>query len=113
MCVIHEGRELASSVEVADSIPTRARGLMFKRSIPDDYALVFMFDRAATRSVHMVFVRFPIDVLWVVDDVVERAAQLSPWVGFARARADTIIELPAGACSAVAPGDTVQVDPEC
>ena len=102
--------ELASTVETADSIFSQGRGLMFRRSIPDEYALAFRFDRAKTRDVHMLFVCFPIDVVWVVDGTVERVEGLSPWRGFARASADLIVELPAGAAADVSPGDRVYLD---
>ncbi len=101
---------LATQVDVADSIPSRMRGLMGSRSIPDSYALAFQFGRAKTRDVHMLFVFFPIDVLWVVDGVVERVERLRPWLGFARAEADLIVELPAGTADDVEPGDRVRLE---
>ncbi len=101
---------LATQVDVADSIPSRMRGLMGKRSIPDSYALAFRFGTARTRDVHMLFVVFPIDVLWVVDGVVERVERLRPWLGFARAKADLIVELPAGTADDVEPGDRVRLE---
>lgn len=101
---------LATRVEVADSILSRGRGLMFRRSIPDDYALVFEFDGAARRSVHMVFVSFPIDVLWLENESVVAVETLSPWTGLAAHRADTLVELPAGAAENVSEGDTVTVE---
>lgn len=110
MRIVHEDEVLATNVEVADSFVSRARGLMFRGSIPEDFALVFPFPRAAPRSVHMVFVSFPIDVAWVAGETVERVARLSPWTGLARARADTIIEFPAGATDGVESGDTIRVE---
>jgi uncharacterized membrane protein (UPF0127 family) len=60
--------------------------------------------------VHMLFVRFPIDVMWVVDGTIERVSTLSPWTGLGYAQADTILELPAGAADDVEAGDTVRVE---
>jgi hypothetical protein len=85
------------------------RGLMFRRSIPDDYALVFRFDSVATRDVHMLFVPFPIDVVWVVDGRVRDIRQLSPWTGMAKAEADMLIELPADTAERVSVGDEIQL----
>jgi uncharacterized membrane protein (UPF0127 family) len=102
---------LASDVDVAASTLAQARGLMFRRSIPADYALAFEFDDAATRNVHMLFVPFPIDAIWVTDDTVTAAKRLRPWLGLGRARADTLLELPAGAATDVTPGDTVRLEP--
>lgn len=101
---------LASDVDTADSLLAQIRGLMLRRSLPEDAALVFRFDGAATRDVHTLFVFFPIDVLWLVDGRVTRTERLRPWRGFARATADTIVELPAGAASDVSEGDRVVLE---
>lgn len=108
--VSHNGDVLATDVDVADSTLSRARGLMFRRSIPEDYALVFAFDDVSRRDVHMLFVPFPIDALWLVEDEVRQTKRLRPWIGFGSADADTLIELPAGATAAIDVGDTVSVD---
>jgi uncharacterized membrane protein (UPF0127 family) len=116
MRVVHEqtGRVLATDVEVADSLFSRARGLMFRASIPDDYALVLEMGDGlfgpSTQTIHMLFVRFPIDVVWLVDDKVTRVGQLVPWRGFAGAQANRVLELPAGGARGVEAGDTVRVD---
>jgi len=71
MRVVHEtadgDRTLASDAETADGIVSQGLGLMFRRSIPEDYALVFPFSAASKRGLHMVFVPFDIDALWLVD----------------------------------------------
>lgn len=115
MRLIHDAadgtdRALATEVETADSFLAQARGLMFRRSVPDDYALVFPFSGIGSRDIHMVFVPFPLDVVWLVDDTVRRVERLRPWTGFARARADTVVELPAGAADDVETGDTVRLE---
>lgn len=101
---------LASEVETADSLVSQGIGLMFRRSIPDDFALVFRFDRQKQRSLHMVFVPFAIDALWLADGVVQQVRTLPPWTGHGRAVADTVVELPVGAADAVEPGDSVVVE---
>ncbi|MFC6752777.1 DUF192 domain-containing protein [Halorubrum tibetense] len=102
-----EEDRLAADVDVARSTLEQARGLMFRRSIPDDYALVFPFDDADTRWLHMLFVPFAIDAVWLVDEEVTATKRLAPFVGLGRGRADTIVELPAGAAEGVAVGDEV------
>ncbi|MFB6114637.1 MAG: DUF192 domain-containing protein [Halodesulfurarchaeum sp.] len=102
---------LASRVETADSFFEKMRGLMFRRSVPEDFALVFRFDEVEERDVHMLFVPFPIDVLWIVDGVVREVDRLSPWTGTAREEADTLVELPAGRADAVEIGDSVRLVP--
>ncbi|WP_276300213.1 DUF192 domain-containing protein [Halorussus lipolyticus] len=100
---------LATEIETAESFLSKARGLMFRRSIPDDYALVFEFDDVGMQDVHMVFVPFPLDVLWLRDDEVQHKERLSPWTGMAKAKADRLVELPAGSADAVTVGDTVRL----
>ncbi|GAB3026988.1 DUF192 domain-containing protein [Natronobiforma cellulositropha] len=96
---------LATDLEFADSLVSQTRGLMFRRRIPEEYALVFRFETAKTRDIHMLFVFAPLDVCWLVDGVVERVERMRPFVSYARARADTIVELPAGAADGVTAGD--------
>jgi len=115
MRVVHEPdggdpRPLATDVEVADSFLSRGRGLMFRRSIPEDYALVFEFARVGRRSVHMLFVPFPIDVLWLETETAVAVERLPPWTGLAAHRADRLIELPASAADDVEEGDVVRVE---
>ncbi len=104
-----ESQLLASDVDVARSTLEQARGLMFRRSVPDDHALVFPFDGAESRWLHMLFVPFAIDALWLVDGEVTAKRRLAPFVGLGRGRADTIVELPAGAADAVAVGDEIRL----
>ncbi|MGM0448277.1 MAG: DUF192 domain-containing protein [Methanobacteriota archaeon] len=101
---------LASDVDVARSTLEQARGLMFRRSIPDDYALAFPFDEPEIQWLHMLFVPFAIDVVWVVDGEVTAKKRLAPFVGLGRGRADTVVELPAGAAASVAVGDELRIN---
>jgi len=123
MRVVHDpdgqARTLASNVEAADTTLEQTKGLMFRSSIPDDYAMVFQFEdppffvpAALThwRSIHMLFVRFPLDVIWLLDGEVRQVKTLRPWTGLGMDRADTILELPAGAADGVEPGDAVVVE---
>ena len=108
---------LATEVEIADSALSQARGLMFRSSVPDEYALVMevgsgslIFGGPSRQLVHMLFVRFPIDVVWLVGEEVTRVERMHPWRSIGLAKADRIIELPAGAADGVAAGDTVAVE---
>lgn len=107
-----DARVLATQVDLADSIVSQTLGLMFRRSIPDDYALAFQFGSAKPRDLHMLFVFFPIDAVWIADGVVQRVETLRPWRSFARAEADLIVELPAGTAAAVEPGDLLGLEDE-
>ncbi|WP_336136203.1 DUF192 domain-containing protein [Natronomonas amylolytica] len=114
MRVVHEvdgeKRTLASDVELADGLLSQGLGLMFRRSIPDDYALVFPFSKPRQRGLHMVCVPFDIDTVWLVDDEVQQVKRLSAWTGHGRARADTVIEMPADAAAGVETGDRVRIE---
>lgn len=100
-------RPLATTVETADTYLSRARGLMFRRSVAEDYALAFRFSGVRRRDVHMLFVPFDLDAVWVAEGEVQRTARLSAWTGYGHAPADLLIELPAGAADDVDPGDRV------
>lgn len=89
---------------MADSLLSRARGLMFRRSFRGD-CLAFPFGRRVTRSLHMLFVPFDIDAVWVDGEEVTAVERLSAWTGTARARGDAVYELPAGAADGIEPGD--------
>ncbi|WP_431358792.1 DUF192 domain-containing protein [Halovenus amylolytica] len=113
-----EPRTLATEVEVADSGLAQMRGLMFRSELPENFALVMEvgssgglpFTSGPPRQfVHMLFVRHSLDVLWLDDDEVLKAKRMHPWRSAGMARADRIVELPAGAAEGVAPGDTVRV----
>jgi uncharacterized membrane protein (UPF0127 family) len=84
--------------------------------VPDGFALVMdvggglLSGRPSRQFVHMLFMRVPIDVLWLVDDEVVETARLSPWTDFGLAKATRIVELPAGGAEGVAVGDAVRVD---
>jgi len=110
--VVHEEGDavLATHVEVVDSLFETFRGLRLRRSLPADGALVFRFGSIRQRDVDMLLVTFPIDVLWLVDGRVERVDTLRAWFDLALARADTLVELPAGTAAGVSPGDAVRIE---
>ena len=74
------GTVLASRVLICKTFWLKFRGLMFRRSLDPDEACVFVHSRASITetTIHMLFVFFPIAVLWldsqkrVVDAVVAR-----------------------------------------
>ena len=76
------GEVLARRVVRCDTFFSRGRGLTFRRSLAEDEVYLFVLDResVANASIHMLFVFFPISVIWldgqnrVVDTVLAR-----PW----------------------------------
>jgi len=110
---------LATEVETAETVGEQAKGLMGRSSLPDEYALVFRFEEPPGwvpaplthwRSIHMLFVRVPLDVLWIMGGTVRKVKTVPPWIGLGLGRADTVVELPAGAAEDVAVGDIVRVE---
>lgn len=69
----------------------QARGVIGRYPGPEE-RYVFEFDGVARRSVHMVGVRRPLRVTWLVDGDVVKEATLRPWIGHGAARADRVVE---------------------
>lgn len=90
-----DGRIVAASVAVADTIRARFMGLMFRRSLADGHGLALR----PCSSIHMFFMRFPLDVVFVDGEgrVVRVLDSIRPWRATMLVRgAKAAIELPAG-----------------
>jgi uncharacterized membrane protein (UPF0127 family) len=108
---------IADEVEVAGSLVRKFLGLMGRPSLPAGRAL-WLPD---SNGIHMMFMRFPIDALFLgrpngegSRPVVSLHRGLRPWIGlvpFVR-RGRGVLELPAGTvdASATAVGDWVRID---
>lgn len=82
MLLKSNGKIIASDVEFAQSFLSQTLGLMFRKNIQNDYALVFEMRKPKRVSLHMLFVGFPIDVLFLDESkTITKTAQLSPWTG--------------------------------
>ncbi|PJF34588.1 MAG: hypothetical protein CUN49_14905 [Candidatus Thermofonsia Clade 1 bacterium] len=76
------GEVLLARARWCSSYWCRLRGLMFRRSLPEDEGLIFVYGResALETSIHMLFMAFPIAAIWldaqgrVVDKVLAK-----PW----------------------------------
>jgi uncharacterized membrane protein (UPF0127 family) len=107
---------LASDLHTAASFEARFRGLMGRSAIPAGFGLWF----PGESSIHMMFMRFPIDAVFLgaedaggLRPVISVSAALRPWTGLAAVRgAKGVIELPAGAAAAsgTVAGDLVRVE---
>ena len=76
---------------VLDSFLSQLRGVIGRYPEPGQ-EYVFEFDEVRNRDVHMVGVRQPLQVEWYVDDDLVREEVLRPWLGYASAEADRVIE---------------------
>ena len=61
------GEVIAAHVELCDTFWRRGRGLMFRRALGADEALLFVHqgESVSATSIHMFFVFFPIGVIWL------------------------------------------------
>jgi uncharacterized protein len=104
-------------VTMGESLWQRFRGLMGRSALDPDEGLYLR-----TTSIHMLFMRFPIDALFVsrpgpdgVRDVVAARHGVAPWRGLVLPvrGAEGVLELPAGTLRRhdVAVGDRVVLEP--
>jgi uncharacterized membrane protein (UPF0127 family) len=86
---------IADNISIADKFWPRLRGLMGKKDLKNDEGLLL----AHCNAVHMMFMRFPIDVLFLDRDfvVIKILHNLKPWRTSPIVRgAFQVIELDAG-----------------
>lgn len=55
-------------VEIAATDADRARGLMFRRELPQDHGMVFVFDRSAVQSFWMHNTLISLDMIFIGED---------------------------------------------
>jgi uncharacterized protein len=104
---------IGTQVRVARSMVARGKGLMFAPGLDDDAGL--LIDPCG--SIHMFFMRFPLDVVYVsvADRVVRAQREIRPWrIGPLYTRgAKYVIELPVGTIdrSGTTVGDQLLIEP--
>lgn len=89
------GKVIANVVEEAVTFGSRLKGLMFRKDMPNDYAMHLK----PCRSIHTFFMKFPIDVLYLDSEntIVGIETNLLPGkVGKKFHSARSVIELAAG-----------------
>lgn len=64
--------------EIADTSLKQIKGLMFKKDLPEDQGMLFVFNQDGFHGIWMMNMSFPIDIIWVdsqkkVVDVVKDA----------------------------------------
>ncbi|WP_295359524.1 DUF192 domain-containing protein [uncultured Succiniclasticum sp.] len=80
---------------IADSFATRFMGLMFRKKLPAATGLFL----APCSSVHMCFMRFAIDVVYLDKDfkIIKVVNHLNPWIGISIChKAWAVLEMTAG-----------------
>jgi hypothetical protein len=94
---------------LAESAWLRVRGLLGRDDLPEGDGILL---RPAS-SIHMFFMRFPIDAVFLDRElnVLRIRAGLAPWRVAAKRRACSVLELPAGSCArrGVHEGDRLRI----
>ncbi len=103
---------ICTDAKFCKSIFSKARGLMFAKK---PKALVFIFKKEKIAPLHMLFVFFPIDILFLNKnkEIVEIRESLRPFAFYTpKNKAMCIIELPKGAVrkTKTAVGDKISFD---
>jgi hypothetical protein len=90
------GAVVCESCLIAESPWLRTKGLLGRHDLPDGEGILL---RPAS-SIHMAFMRFPIDAVFLARDltVLKVVRGLAPWRMASRFRAHSVLELPAGTC---------------
>jgi len=91
-----DGTVVCERCLVADAPWVRAKGLLGRSDLPEDEGILL---RPAS-SIHMFFMRFPIDAVFLSRDltVVRVVSNLAPWRMASKFRAHSVLEVAAGTC---------------
>ncbi|MEA3367488.1 MAG: DUF192 domain-containing protein [Planctomycetota bacterium] len=105
-------------VEVADAEAERQTGMMFRRRLGPDEAMLFVFDREANLAFHMKNTYVDLDLAYIAaDGTISQIARMHAHATgpvFSREPARFALEAPAGwlADHGIAEGDRVTIPPE-
>lgn len=100
---------IIKKAKLCKSMFCKAIGLMFRSKKPD-CGLVFIFNKELRADLHMLFVFFPIDVLFLDKDkkVVDIKKNFKPFGYYApKAKAQYVVELPVGVLKNTVVGDKI------
>lgn len=102
------GNTVAEHVQVASSPWSRFWGLMGRRELPPGHGLLIK----PCSSIHMFFMRFPIDVVFLTRDnvVVKVVRDIKPWRMAMGGGGKNALELPAGTAAAAGISDGDQLE---
>ncbi len=62
------GKTHEFEVEIADTEPLRAHGLMFRSSMPENHGMLFLFDEDGERNFWMKNTYLPLDIIFIAAD---------------------------------------------
>jgi hypothetical protein len=103
-----DGTVICARCDVASTPLKRMRGLLGRSSLAPEEGMLFR----PAGSIHMFFMRFPIDAVFCTGDleVIDVARDLQPWKTAGRKDAKVVVELASGAAREVRPGDRLVLD---
>lgn len=118
MILKSNGKEVATDVDFACSTVKQIKGLMFSKRIPDNYAMVFVMKKARKISLHMLFVNYPIDAIFLDEKKkVIKIAGMKAWIGTSscKGKVKYIIETSHRKSERleIKPGDVFEFDNHC
>ena len=107
---------VALDVEVADTEQKREHGLMFRRSLPENGGMIFLFDDERTISMWMKNTYIPLDMVFIGDDwrikhIARDTEPLSTDIISSVHPASRVLEIGGGQAAklGLAPGDAVSL----
>lgn len=56
--------DIVLEIQIADTDPRRARGLMFQEMLPYNQGMLFVFEDSSIRSMWMLNMQFALDLIW-------------------------------------------------
>lgn len=98
------GGRVEVSVELARSFEEHAKGLSGRSGLKEGEGMLFVFDGKGPRSIWMKGMRFPLDILWIVDGRITALERHVPPPSPDRPlqiythEAEMVLEVPAGFC---------------
>lgn len=94
----YNGAVITNNVEFAKTTISQMIGLMFRKSIKQDFAMIFVLKKPSYISIHMLFMFFTIDVIFLDENKkVSGCTRLAPWIGYKSMKnIKYVIEMKAG-----------------
>ncbi|HLC57534.1 MAG TPA: DUF192 domain-containing protein [Candidatus Nanoarchaeia archaeon] len=114
MKIVNDKIVIAGNVKFCDNVFSKAKGLMFSRRLKKGCALVLVNDGESVleTAIHMLFVFFAIDVVWLdsglkVVDKRENIRAFTPFIA-PREPAKYVLELPLNTARHINKGDILE-----
>lgn len=108
------GGDHTYQVEIAETLQEKARGLMFRRSLPQDQGMIFVYDTPRVMTMWMRNTYIPLDMVFIAENgtVLNIVAETEPFstdIISSSGKALAVLEINGGAAARIGlkPGDRV------